>query len=142
MYQIYQVGPNESINSIANKLNIAVDELKRINGLSNNTNLMTGSYLIIPSKGVKKDYNTYIVKPGDNMYMIAKENGIDLDTLISINGLNKDDYIYPNQEIIIPSNRTYITKENDKIKDIITKTNIDMDKLGNLYLMQDQIIKY
>ena len=76
------------------------------------------------------------------MYAIAKENNIDLDTLLKYNGLNKNDYIYPNQEILIPSSRTYITKENDTVKDVIDRLNIDIDKLGNLYLLQDQAITY
>ena len=142
MYQIYQVGMDETIETIANKLGITIDELKRINGIGNNVNLMEGSYLIIPNNNMNQDYTKYIVKQGDNMYAIAKNNNIDLDTLLSINGLNKNDYIYPNQEILIPNNRTYITKENDTVNDIINKLNINLDKIGDLYLIQDQMIKY
>ena len=142
MYQIYQVGMDETIETIANKLGITIDELKRINGIGNNVNLMEGSYLIIPNNNMNQDYTKYIVKQEDNMYAIAKNNNIDLDTLLSINGLNKNDYIYPNQEILIPNNRTYITKENDTVNDIINKLNINLDKIGDLYLIQDQMIKY
>jgi LysM repeat protein len=142
MYQIYQVGNGETIDIIAKKLGITVDELKRINGINDNITLMSGSYIIIPNNNMNQEYKKYIVKPGDNMYTIARENNIDLDSLLSLNGLNKNDYIYPNQEIIIPINRTYVTKENDTIKDIIDRLNIDIEKIDNLYVVRDQIISY
>lgn len=146
MYQIYQVGRNETIEMIARKLGIDPNELRRLNGIGENANIIGGSYIIIPgndnSNMIDSNYSTYVIKQGDNMYTIAKENGVDLDTLLSINGLNKDDYIYPNQEIIIPNKRTYVTKENDTINDIVTRLNIDLDKIGNLYVIRDQIITY
>ena len=143
MYQVYQIGPNETIDVIARKLGVSSEELRRLNGLVNGASVMSGSYIIIPSNNtMNMQKNKYIVKSGDNMYAIAKENNIDLDTLLKYNGLNKNDYIYPNQEILIPSSRTYITKENDTVKDVIDRLNIDIDKLGNLYLLQDQAITY
>ena len=140
MYQIYQVN-NETLEDISNKLGININELKRLNGLNNNATLMNGSYIIIPGNTMNK-YSTYVVKNGDNMYEIAKKNNIDLDTLISINGLNKNDYIYPNQEIIIPNKNMYVTKENETINDIFTKLNVSVDKIGDLYLVKDQVITY
>lgn len=139
MYQIYQVLSNETIDTIAKKLNIDLEELKRINGMGENVVLKEGSYIIIPKNN---GYKKYIVKKGDNLYSIARNNNIDYDILVKLNGLKEGEYIYPNQEIIIPINNTYITKEQDKIKDILNKLNISIEQIEELYLEPDQIITY
>lgn len=136
MYKIYQVG-NETLEEIARKLNTTIDEIVKLNGTSN---IITGSYIIVPTN---KDFTTYLVKQGDNIYSIAKKSGIDYETLLKINGLNPNDYIYPDQEIIIPNRKIYVTKENETIKDVINKLNIDNIKnIEDLYLVKDQMIKF
>ncbi len=143
MYQIYQVGLNESLESIANKIGIDLSELRRLNGISDNAIVKVGSYIIIPTnQGKTNNYKKYIVKPGDSIYAIARDNNVDYMTLLTFNGLNKNDFIYPNQEILIPTSRTYITKENDTVKDVMDKFNLDMDRLQGLYLATDQTIIY
>ena len=130
--------PGETLEIISNKIGTPIEELRRINGLMDNN--INSTYIIIPKMNMNSSYGTYIVKPGDNMYAIARNNNIDLDTLLKYNGLNKDDYIYPNQEILIPNRNTYITKDKDTVKDLMN-LNINMDKLDNLYLKEDQIIE-
>lgn len=140
MYQIYQVGYNETLGSISNKLGIPEDELRRLNGIGDNDRIREGSYIIIPTTK-SSNYTSYIVKPNDNLYQIARLNNIDLDSLLTLNGLNKSDYIYPNQEILIPTSKMYITKENDNIEYLINM-NIPLDKMKKLKVVSDQIITY
>ncbi len=136
MYKIYQV-QNETLEDIARKLNTTVDEIVRLNGTSN---IAPGSYIIVPSS---RDFTTYIVKQGDNIYSIAKNNGVDYETLLKINGLDQDDYIYPNQEIIIPNRNVYVTKENETIREVMNKLNMnDIKNIEDLYLVKDQMIKF
>lgn len=136
MYKIYQVG-NETLEDIAKKTNSSVDEIVKLNGTSN---IITGSYIIVPANN---DFITYIVKQGDNIYSIAKNSGIDYETLLKLNGLNPSDYIYPNQEIIIPNRKMYITNENETIKEVMNKLNLnDIKNIEDLYLVKDQIIKF
>ena len=147
MYQIYQIGPNENLEMVAKKLGITIDELRRINGIGENASIISGSYIIIPGMNNMNNmeidnYSKYVVKKGDTMYGIAKNNNTDLNTLVSLNGLNKNDYIYPNQEIVIPNRKTYVTQENDTIKDIVDKLNIGIDQIKDLYIVSDQTIMY
>lgn len=136
MYKIYQV-QNETLEDIARKLNTTVDEIVRLNGTSN---IVPGSYIIVPSS---RDFTTYIVKQGDNIYSIAKNNGVDYETLLKINGLDQNDYIYPNQEIIIPNRNVYVTKENETIREVMNKLNMnDIKNIEDLYLVKDQMIKF
>lgn len=44
----------------------------------------------------------YTVKPGDNLYFIAKRNGTNVQNILDANGLNDGDSLYAGQEILIP----------------------------------------
>ena len=141
MYKIYQVG-NETLSDIAKKINTTVENLEMLNGISA---VIPGSYIIIPTGNNNSDYTTYIVKQGDNMYAIARMYGVDYETLLKLNGLNKDDYIYPNQEVMIPTSKTYVTNGNETINEILNKLQIEIvniKNIGDLYLLKDQIIKF
>ena len=146
MYKIYIVEPGETLESIASDLNVTLDTLYDINGFGVNRILQVGDQIIVPA--VKTNYTSYIVKKGDNPYSIAKRFNISTDELLTINGLEKDDYIYPNQELLIPniSNKYYMTKNNDTINDIVNKTGIPVNKLlemnKTIYIVPDQMIFY
>lgn len=140
MYKIYQVG-NETLNDIAAKFNTTIEALEKLNGIQS---VIPGSYIIIPNTE-SSDYTTYIVKQGDNLYAIARTYQVDYPTLLKINGLDENDYIYPDQKIMIPNSKIYVTNEQEKISDILNKWNIKLDdikNLGDLYLVKDQIIKF
>lgn len=148
MYKIYQVEFGDTIDSIASKVGTTVEDLIKINGM-NGTSLMAGDLIIVPSPNSDSNNEMFIkynVQNGDTLYMIARNYNIDLDTLTSLNGLNKEDYIYPNQEIIIPKENIlmYVTKDGDTIQTILDNFNITLDKLmmdnNNIYLKEDQLI--
>lgn len=95
----------------------------------------------------KKDYfDYYIVEKGDTLYRIGREYNINPDLLAALNGLELDDYIYPNQEILIPKNgySYYITAEGDTIDEIIKVFNSNlnkfMDENETIYLMAGQLL--
>lgn len=126
MYKIYQITTNETLDDIARKFNTTREELIRLNG---NINNLMGSYLIVPNNS---EYQTYTVKNGDNIYKIARDNNIDVATLLKINGLDADDYIYPNQQILLPTNKMYVTSEGDTMGMILNKLGIKLDEISNL----------
>ena len=148
MYKIYQVEFGDTIDSIASKVGTTVEDLIKINGMNGNS-LMAGDLIIVPSPNSDSNNEMFIkynVQNGDTLYMIARNYNIDLDTLTSLNGLNKEDYIYPNQEIIIPKENIlmYVTKDGDTIQTILDNFNITLDKFmmdnNNIYLKEDQLI--
>lgn len=150
MYKIYQVGMDDNLKTVASKFNTTVENIKKLNGIQNDMNLRVGSFLIVPSDTVtaNDNFQTYIVKKGDNMYAIARDNNVDYKSLLEINGLNADDYIYPNQEIIIPRNnlKIYVTKDGDSISYVSNQLGIPVQDLktnnGELYLTPNQLIIY
>lgn len=147
MYQIYQIMEGDTIEKISSKLGISPMKLREINGLSENMNLRVGNYLIIPVTN-QSGFQTYVVKKGDSLYSIAQDYGMDFNTLALLNGLKEGEYIYPNQELMVPINneKIYVVKQNDTIISILNKTGITLDELmrknENIYLMEDQVIKY
>lgn len=141
MYSIYEIKQGETLNDIANKLNITIEQLNSING--DLRNLSEGQLIVIPNE---KNYTLYVVKPGDTLYSIAKKNNTDVKSIELFNGLKENEFLYPNQELMIPKNNIYITKENENLLDIIKKLNIEINeflKLNNkIYLQEDQILYY
>ncbi len=144
MYKIYQVMENDTLNSIASMFGTTADTLKSLNNIDT---VIPGSYIVVPNNK-QSMLITYKIKRGDSLYEIANRYNIKLDDLLAINGLDKDDFIYPNQEILIPSADVsiFVTKEGDTIKDLVDYFNTSimdiMDQNNKIYLMDDQLIMY
>lgn len=90
----YIVVAGDTLYSIARKNGTTVDEIKRINKLSNNL-LSLGQKLIIP-----KQTNIYIVRKGDSLYSISRKYGISVNELMTLNNLNST-LLSIGQELII-----------------------------------------
>ncbi len=83
----HTVLPGESLASIASRYGISRGELMQLNGLTGTT-LTPGQTLVIkklPAAGTTQQY--HIVKPGENLYTIAKRYGINISKLREINHL-------------------------------------------------------
>ena len=145
MYKIYQVEYGDTIDLIANKTGTTKDNIKNINGINSDADLVVGGLIIVP-KDSDRVFENYKVKAGDTIYSIARAYNADPDTLLMLNGLNKNDYIYPNQEIIVPLKGVsiYVTKSGDTIDGIINNLGIDANDLNaqnkRIFVMEDQLI--
>lgn len=145
MYEIYVATYGDSINSIANMFNISVSELERINGRLEN--VIPGMQIVVP-KTNRVPFDTYIVKRGDTIYGIARQYNLNPKNLLMINGLNENDYIYPNQELIVPKPGygMYITDNGDTLNMISSKLDVGMEDIidnnGTIYLTPEQLIIY
>lgn len=144
MYKIYEVQDGDTLDSIANQLNITKDVLMTLNGITQNTALNKGTYIVVPNE--ETAFIRYTVKSGDNMHQIAKTYNTTAQELIKLNGLNQNDYIYPGDEIIVPNKNTsfYITEQGDTLNKVTTTLNTTANNLNNqnktIYLMSDQLI--
>lgn len=145
MYKIYQVEYGDTIDIIANKTGTTRENIENINGFTNDSDLKVGSLIVVPSY-TNDFFNTYTVKSGDTIYKIAQKSNVAPDLILLLNGLNKNDYIYPNQEILIPRENIdiYITKEGDTFNDIALDLNMSAEKLNSenkrIYVLPDQLI--
>ena len=120
MYNKYLIKEGDRIDSIAYKFNTSIDKLMEINNIYDYRGFSVGREINVPSNN---DYfTTYTVNTGDSLYAIARRYNINPTLLAALNGLNLDDYIYPNQKIMIPKSgySFYITKDGDTI-DLVSK---------------------
>lgn len=144
MYTIYTVRYGDTLDSIANMYGTTKEELKKLNSF-NLDNISMGNQIVVPSNN-GEFLKTYIIMVGDTLYDIARRNNIDINTILLLNGLNKDDYLYPGQEIVLPitDDTLYITKDGDTMSKILDINNITFEELiqrnKNIYLEPDQII--
>lgn len=89
---MYTVKQGDTLYGIARKYNTTVKEIIDLNYLKN-TSLNPGQIIRIPEMYTKEEdmympnYKNYIVKKGDTLYSVAKDNNIDVNTLIKDNGL-------------------------------------------------------
>ena len=146
MYSIYQIQVGDTLDTIANKVGTTKQVLLTINGITD-SNLIPGNFIVIPMN-INLPFTTYVVKKGDNIYEIARNYGVEYETLLEINGLGKDDYIYPEQEIIIPNKdfNIYVTKENETLALVAQKLGAEQTDIirdnATIYLLPEQLILY
>ena len=92
---MYTVKKGDSLWSISKIYGTSVEEIKRINYLSNN-NLYIGQVLRIPEMYTKEEemvvpnYTNYKVVNGDTLYSISKKFGVSIDTIVSDNALKNN----------------------------------------------------
>lgn len=147
MYKVYQVQTDDTIEKIANLFHTTTDTIRKLNGITGNVMLRPGSFLIVPMEE-ETLFDTYIVQKGDNMYAIARTHNVDYDMLLELNGLDSDDYIYPNEEILIPKKgiKMYRVKDGDTVASVTDELNQNYEEISkqnpNLFLTPDQIIFY
>lgn len=140
MYQVYEVMDGDTVDSIADKVGISSLDLIRINGRSS---FDVGDLIVVPNNGL---YFSYYVKSGDNLYDIARRFNQSVDVLYQVNGIKEGDYIYPNQEILIPNDGVsfYVTKEGDTLSMISSNVSIPIGDIvsdnSNLLLVPEQLV--
>ena len=141
MYDEYVMTDDDNILNLEEKFNTSLDFLKKING---DINMTSGTNILVP----KNSFDYYTVESGDTLYKVANDNNINPSLLAELNGLNLDDYIYPNQVLLVPRAGTiiYITAIGDTLSEVAMGLNIDLAELlkqnNKIYLQPEQLIVY
>ena len=146
MYKIYIVEFGDTLGNIAEKFDVSVDVLEKINGPINN--LVPGMQIVVPNNSANLPFSNYVVEKGDSVYDIARKNNVNYKDLLMLNGLDENDYIYPGQQILIPKSGygIYITEGNETINGVAGRIGVQPNEIlsqnGSLYLMPNQLIIY
>ncbi len=143
MYKVYQVSSQDTWRDIARQFHTTEEILKNLNGT---TMLIPGSMIVVPTVEEGEFFTVYTVKRGDSLYEIARKNNTTVDVLLSTNGLEKDDYLYPGQELLIPKEgfQMVITREKDTLRGVANRLNTSAQNIWetneNIYLLPDQLL--
>ena len=91
-------------------------------------------------------FTYYTIEKGDNLYEIAKKYNINPKLLAAINGIKDNEYIYPNQELLIPKSgySYYITAEGDTLSGVsnafkTTPEYIKVDSLTETFFLRENM---
>lgn len=145
MYEKYTVLNGEDLGVIANKFNTLEETIMDINNIPYPDMIREGMEIVVP-KEQEKYFETYTIQKGDSIYKIARNYNINPELLMTLNGLNEQDYIYPNQKILIPKSgySYYITKEGDTLDIVANRFNVEKSKTLNdnqiIYLLPGQLL--
>jgi len=141
----YTVERGDTLYSISKRFNISIDEIKRINNLTND-NLYIGQRLYFK----ERDNETiYIVQKNDTLYSISKRFNISIDEIKRINNLINDD-LYIGQELIIVEEdipvdigdySIYEVVKGDSLWSISKRYDIRVDDLIDINNLKDLNIK-
>lgn len=139
----YTVVSGDTLYSIARKFNTSVDEIKRLNNLTNN-NLSIGQLLKIGnvddnnSNSNNSNYINYVVVSGDSLYSIAKRYNTSVDEIKRINNLINNN-LSIGQVLKIPStisnesiSNNYVVVSGDSLYSIARKYNTTVDEIKRL----------
>lgn len=145
MYDKYLIKEGETLEDIASKFNTSVDMILNINDMYSREYLRAGEEIIVP-KNQESYFTYYTVNQGDSLYQIARKYNINPSLLALLNGLNMEDYIYPNQRLIIPKSgySFYITKDGDTLEIVRDKFNKNLGDIlkynETIYLLPGQLM--
>lgn len=95
----HTVSQGDSLWKIGVRYGVDVKELKAANNLKGNI-ILPGQKIYIPEKQTPE--RKYTVKPGDSLFLIARQLGVSVNELKNFNGI-KNDIIYPGQKLSVPS---------------------------------------
>lgn len=131
-YVIYTIKKGDTLYNIAKTYNISLDELINFNE-QDTTLLNIGEQLLIPKKNNIENIS-YVVKPGDTLYNLAKRYNISLENLKQANGLTNN-LLKIGETIVIPNTKsyqTYVVRTNDTLENIAYKFNTDIENIKRI----------
>lgn len=118
--QTYLVRPGDTLSGIARAFNTTVGALVQLNGIANPNRVFAGQTLNIPVAGTAPvtdassattsatptptpQPTSYVVQPGDNLYVLSVRFGVSMRALAEANNIRNYNLLFVGQRLTIPS---------------------------------------
>jgi N-acetylmuramoyl-L-alanine amidase len=124
-YEVYQVKKGDSLWKISQNYKVSVEELKKINGLSKNI-LQVGQKLKLPLPADSD--NRYVVKKGDNLWTLAKNNNTSVLDIKNANNM-KENMLQIGQILVIPTSTLASTTSTTSAKNTVATASLDSHEI-------------
>jgi LysM repeat protein len=102
------VQPGETLSEIAERNGVGLQQLMRLNGIQNPKLVQAGQRLVLPgaAKGGDAKGGTVVVQPGETLSEIAERNGIGLQQLMRLNGIQNPAMVEAGRRLVVSGGST------------------------------------
>lgn len=139
---VHIVKAGDTLWSIAKMHNLTVEQLKKLNGLTNNI-ISIGQVLKVSDGESDTTLTTYTVKPGDTLWKIANMYNTTVDNLKIINNLDTN-LLSIGQNLLIKEDynneNEYVVKAGDSLWKIAKEYNVTVEDLKNANNLNSNVI--
>ncbi len=102
----YTVQPGDTLSGIAQRFNVDLQALMRINGIDDPTRIYPGMPLVLPGlPGVQGELTTVPVGWCEDLWSLARRYRIRPDLLARLNRLVTPEHLYPGRDLILPQSQ-------------------------------------
>jgi LysM repeat protein len=102
------VQPGETLSEIAERNGVGLQQLMRVNGIQNPKLVQAGQRLVLPgsAKGGDAKGSTVVVQPGETLSEIAERNGMGLQQLMRLNGIQNPSMVEAGRRLVVAGGST------------------------------------
>jgi LysM repeat protein len=137
----YKVKSGDTVTAIAKRFNLSVGQIARLNNLGPRSLIRVGQVIKLSGTAVPQSTTeSYRVKPGDTLSLIASKHGLGVSELTAINRINSSTIIYPGQVLRVAkliaapkpgagAQDSYQVQAGDTLETIATKFGLSLSSL-------------
>jgi lipoprotein NlpD len=128
--EVYIFRAGDTLYSLSKKFGLPVSDIQTASGITDPTNIMIGTKIIIPDSESSDSYFYYSIESGDTLYSLSKRNNVSLDKLYSLNSLSETSILKVGMQIKIPNTVTQIDQNTitaDTYHNNYTQNNVNSD---------------
>ena len=103
----------DTLLKLSKQYGVPLKELLYKNNFNDANKIIDGETIVIPTRKNNRNGLKYIVKKGDTLYSISMRYNVKIKDIISINNLETDSILKPNQIILLPE-RSFAKVDNRK----------------------------
>ncbi|WP_300757705.1 M23 family metallopeptidase [uncultured Brachyspira sp.] len=94
-------------------------------------NTITSDNTLVGDGTIGMKYDEYIIEEGDNLTVISRKIGANLDTLVSVNKISNANRLRPGQKIIVPNRNglLYTMKKGESIEDVTERYDVSLKRV-------------